>query len=49
MPCSSGGPCGSRRAEDGSGEASVVVGLADVEGGEAFRGFGLDGYIVDGG
>ena len=38
-----------RRAEDGSGEASVVVGLADMEGGEAFRGFGLDGYIVDGG
>ena len=27
----------------------LVVGLADVEGGEAFRGFGLDGYVVDGG
>ena len=25
------------------------VGLPDVEGGEAFRGFGLDGYVVDGG
>ena len=25
------------------------VGLADMEGGEAFRRFGLDGYIVDGG
>ena len=23
--------------------------LPDVEGGEAFRGFGLDGYVVDGG
>ena len=24
-------------------------GLPDVEGGEAFEGFGLDGYVVDGG
>jgi hypothetical protein len=26
-----------------------VTGLPDVEGGEAFGGFGLDGYVVDGG
>ena len=34
---------------DRRGGAFPGVVLPDVEGGEAFRGFGLDGYVVDGG